>query len=185
MLNTSHLPPEWFRLTGSLARDLSHLEYEPAENGTYQIIAVNKQGKDVVDNYYNYDEIAETFGKEIAEKIKADTGRKMEDRPLRGWRILDNEQIKAKGDKMVDYYENIYKKRVLKVIKDATGKKASWEKIPVDTADGVRMQDAIRIDDMQDARFSHFASGGTVTGPHSYGNNDAHVNHALALTREY
>ncbi len=172
----------------SLARDLSHIEYEPADEdvgkGVYQIIAVNKQGKDVIDSYYYYDEIEETFGKEIAEKIKNDTGRKMEDRPYRDWRILDNEQIKAKGDKMVDYYENIYKKRVLKVIKDATGKKASWERIPVDTADGIRMQDAIRIDDLHDARFSDFNKGGSVTGGKSY-DNDASVAHALALTREY
>jgi len=169
----------------SLARDLSHLEYEPSKNGTYQIIAVNKQGKNVVDNYYNYDEISETFGKEIAEKIKNDAGRKMENKHLPDWRILDNEQIKAKGDKMVDYYENIYKKRVLKVIKDATGKKASWERIPVDTANGVRMQDAIRIDDMQDARFSDFNKGGRVTGGNPYGNDDPAVSRAIALTREY
>jgi hypothetical protein len=168
----------------SLARDLSHIEYEPNNDGTYLVSAINKNGKNVLENEFNYDDLEDHFGKEIAQKIKSDVGRKMEDRPLRDWRILDNEQIKAKGDKMVDYYENIYKRRVLKVIKDATGKKANWEKIPVNTANGVEMRDAIRLDDLHDARFSDFNKGGRVTGGNSYGN-DQSIASALALTREY
>jgi hypothetical protein len=46
------------------------------------------------------------------------------------------------------------------------------------------MRDAIRLDDLHDARFSDFNKGGRVTGGNSYGN-DQSIASALALTREY
>ena len=100
---------------------------------------------------------------------------------------LSGLDLKTGGEGMIGYYDKVYLKRVQDVIKKATGEKPQIEVITVETADGPRQQLGIRLtDEMREkARFSDFASGGTVTGSHSYGNNDAHVNHALALTREY
>ena len=79
---------------------------------------------------------------------------------------------------MINYYDNIFKRRVEKVVKDATGKKVEWEVIPVNTADGLREQLGFRLtDDMKNARFSDFNKGGRVADPA--------VNKALALTSEY
>jgi hypothetical protein len=169
----------------NLARDLSHIEYEPDVGGAYTISAVDKSGKTVLEKDMDVDEIEEYFGKEIAKKIKADEGRKMEDRPLRDWRILDNEQIKTKGDAMVDAYNNIYKKRVEKVVKEAAGKKITWEVLPAETANGIVPRLGFRIDDdIKKARFSDFARGGVVTGKQIRDTSPA-VSRALAITSEY
>jgi hypothetical protein len=92
--------------------------------------------------------------------------------------------LKVGGEGMIDYYNNIYKRRVEKVVKDATGKKVEWEVIPVNTADGPREQLGFRLtDDMKNARFSDFNKGGRVTNSAIYADSDA-VNKALALTRD-
>jgi hypothetical protein len=81
----------------------------------------------------------------------------------------------------------VYPKRVQEIIKKATGVKPEIEVITVQTGDGPRQQLGVRLtDEMREkARFSDFASGGTVTGPHSYGSDDPAVGRAIALTREY
>jgi hypothetical protein len=96
---------------------------------------------------------------------------------------LSGLDLRVGGEGMRDYYDNIYKKRVEKVVKDATGKKVQWEVIPVQTADGPREQLGFRITDMQDARFSDFNKGGRVTDRAKYADSDT-VSRALALTSE-
>jgi len=97
---------------------------------------------------------------------------------------LSGLDLKTGGEGMIDYYNNIYKKRVEKVVKDATGQKVQWEVIPVQTADGPREQLGFRLtDDFQRARFSDFKKGGRVTGSTKYADSDT-VGRALALTSE-
>lgn len=160
----------------NLARDLSKIEYEPNDDGTYLVSAIGKDGRTVYENEMLPEDMEQYFGKEVAQKIVEDAGTKIEDRPLRDWRVLSNEQIKTKGDAMVDAYNNIYKRRVEKVIKDATGKKVTWEVLPAKTASGIVPRLGFRIDDeVKNARFSDFNKGGRVADPV--------VNKALSLTR--
>lgn len=100
---------------------------------------------------------------------------------------LEGLDLRTGGEGMIGYYDKVYLKRVQDVLKKATGEKPIIEEIEVQTADGPRKQLGIRLtDEMRaKARFSDFKRGGTVTGSHSYDTNDAHVNHALALTREF
>jgi hypothetical protein len=162
----------------NLARDLSKIEYEPNDDGTYLVSAIGKDGRKVYENEMLPEDMEQYFGKEVAQKIVEDAGTKIEDRPLRDWRVLSNEQIKTKGDAMVDAYNNIYKRRVEKVVKDATGKKVTWEVLPAETADGIVPRLGFRIDEeVKNARFSDFNKGGRVA--------DHSVNKALELTRDY
>ena len=86
--------------------------------------------------------------------------------------------LKTGGEGMIDYYNNIYKKRVEKVVKDATGKKVQWEVVPAETSEGIVPRLGFRIDDdIKGAKFSTFARGGVVR-------NDNLVSKALALTSE-
>jgi hypothetical protein len=100
---------------------------------------------------------------------------------------LEGLDIKTGGEGMKGYYDKLYLKRVQDVIKKATGTKPEIEVIEVQTADGPRKQLGVRLTDemRKKARFSDFNRGGTVTGPHSYDNDDHAVGRALALTREY
>jgi len=86
---------------------------------------------------------------------------------------LSGLDLKVGGEGMIDYYNNIYKKRVEKVVKDLTGKKVQWEVLPAETSEGIVPRLGFRIDDdLREAKFPTFASGGVV-------------NKALQLTRDY
>lgn len=86
---------------------------------------------------------------------------------------LEGLDLKVGGEGMIDYYNNIYKKRVEKVVKDLTGKKVQWEVLPAETSEGIVPRLGFRIDDdLREAKFPTFASGGIV-------------NKALELTRDY
>lgn len=86
---------------------------------------------------------------------------------------LSGLDLKVGGEGMIDYYNNIYKKRVEKVVKDLTGKKVQWEVLPAETSEGIVPRLGFRIDDdIKNAKFPTFASGGIV-------------NKALELTRDY
>jgi len=86
---------------------------------------------------------------------------------------LSGLDLRTGGEGMIDYYSNIYKKRVEKVVKELTGKKVQWEVLPAETAEGIVPRLGFRIDDdLREAKFPTFASGGIV-------------NKALELTRDY
>ena len=86
---------------------------------------------------------------------------------------LSGLDLRTGGEGMIDYYNNIYKKRVEKVVKDLTGKKVQWEVLPAETSEGIVPRLGFRIDDdLREAKFPTFASGGVV-------------NKALQLTRDY
>ena len=91
---------------------------------------------------------------------------------------IEGLDLKTGGEGMIDYYNNIYKKRVEKVVKDATGKKVQWEVLPAETAEGIVPRLGFRIDDdVKGATFSTFARGGVVKSNNL-------VSKALALTSE-
>jgi hypothetical protein len=86
---------------------------------------------------------------------------------------LSGLDLRTGGEGMIDYYNNIYKKRVEKVVKDLTGKKVQWEVLPAETSEGIVPRLGFRIDDdLREAKFPTFASGGVV-------------NKALQLTRDH
>lgn len=172
----------------SLANNLKRVEYEPNDDGTFEISAIGKDAEEV----YNQDamslnDIEEYFGKDLAEKIKTDQGTKMEGRPLRDWRYFEGEGLKAKGDGMVDFYENIVPKRLSEVIRKATGEKPQFQTWTIQTADGPLEVQGFRftpemkaklqaIKEKEGGYFPHFANGGKV--------DDSSINKALQIAAE-
>lgn len=162
-----------------LSKHIDTLSYNP---NTGSLGAWDANGKRVIDESILDDsELDEYVGKELAEKLRAQVNDLPTDEDTlkrKGYAKLSGLDLKVGGEGMIDYYNNIYKKRVEKVVKDATGKKVQWEVIPVQTADGPREQLGFRLtEDMKNARFSDFNKGGRVS--------DNVVNKALALTSEY
>jgi hypothetical protein len=121
----------------------------------------------------------ESFGESVApDKLGSIVGKDVAERLLSspkggGVHMLTGVDLQVGGKGMIDYYNNIYKKRVEKVVKDLTGKKVQWEVLPAETSEGIVPRLGFRIDDdLKEAKFPTFASGGTVS-------------RALELTRDY
>jgi hypothetical protein len=121
------------------------------------------------------EQLSEFVGEELAEKIRANKTT-VEEGPMKGWEksAISGDELKFGGEGMRKYYDDAFVKYVQDVFQEATGKKPKIEIIEAQTADGPRKQLGIRLDDemRETARFSDFASGGTV-------------NRALELTRDY
>ena len=155
----------------SLRNAVDELLYSPSESRLYG----RKDGRWVFDQKVEPDKLSKYVGSSVADELL-----KQPTKTSRWYatprHVLSGQQLELGGEGMIDYYDNIYKKRVEKVVKDATGKKVQWEVIPVQTADGPREQLGFRLtDDMKEARFSDFNKGGRVSDPV--------VNKALSLTR--
>lgn len=129
--------------------------------------SVSMNGEQAYDNYGDplvFDSQGEAY--EYLSEMKAND---LANNPVE----LAGLDLKTGGEGMIDYYNNIYKKRVEKVVKDLTGKKVQWEVLPAETAEGIVPRLGFRIDDdLREAKFPTFASGGIV-------------NKALELTRDY
>jgi hypothetical protein len=156
----------------SLRNEVQGLSYDPDEK-TLSFYPKDGRGWQDVPDAVPREDLKKYVGEEAAKKLLA-----QEPNALSGNQILEGIDLEFGGEGMIDYYDNIFKRRVEKVVKDATGKKVEWEVIPVNTADGPREQLGFRLtDDMKNARFSDFNKGGRVADPV--------VNKALALTSEY
>ena len=156
----------------SLRNEVQGLAYDPEEK-TLSFYPKDGRGWQDVPDAVPREDLKKYVGEEAAKKLLA-----QEPNALSGNHILEGIDLEFGGEGMIDYYNNIYKKRVEKVVKDATGKKVQWEVIPVQTADGPREQLGFRLtDDMKQARFSDFNKGGRVADPV--------VNKALSLTSGY
>jgi hypothetical protein len=96
---------------------------------------------------------------------------------------LSGLDLETGGEGMKGYYDNVYLKRVQKVLEKAVGQKVPVEEITVQTANGPRKQLGIRLtDEMREkARFSDFARGGAVT-PAPNRDTSPTVSRALSLT---
>lgn len=156
-----------------LQKHLDTVNYNPR---TGALSAYDPDGRVVFDEDVLDEDLDQYVGQEIAERIR----QKAKDLPVdedslrsRGSVRLTGVDLKTGGEGMIDYYNNIYKKRVEKVVKDLTGKKVQWEVLPAETAEGIVPRLGFRIDDdLREAKFPTFASGGTVS-------------RALELTRDY
>lgn len=144
----------------SLRNEVQGLAYDPEEK-TLSFYPKDGRGWQDVPDTVPREDLKKYVGEEAAKKLLA-----QEPNALSGNHILEGIDLEFGGEGMIDYYNNIYKKRVEKVVKDATGKKVQWEVIPVQAADGPREQLGFRLtDDMKEARFSDFNKGGRVTDP--------------------
>jgi hypothetical protein len=156
-----------------LSKEIEGLAYDPdTMQLDYKKKGSSPYGWEIFGSDIPPEKLPDYVGKDVAEKLlatpKDDDGRYM----------LSGIDLKAGGEGMIDYYNNIYKKRVEKVVKDATGKKVQWEVLPAETAEGIVPRLGFRIDDdVKGATFSTFARGGVVR-------NDNLVSKALALTSE-
>ena len=162
----------------SLRNAVDELHYSPSDSKLYG----KKDGRWIFEKKVEPDKLPKYVGSAVSEELlkQPPQASKWYATPRH---VLSGQQLELGGEGMIDYYDNIYKKRVEKVVKDATGKKVQWEVIPVQTADGPREQLGFRITDMQDARFSDFNKGGRVTDRAKYADSDT-VSRALALTSE-
>jgi hypothetical protein len=165
----------------SLRNLVDEIQYDPV----HRVLFGRKGGEKIIEkDNIEPEELRKYIGKEMTERLLSQPAKESK------WyanprHVLSDQQLELGGEGMIDYYNNIYKKRVEKVVKDATGKKVEWEVIPINTKRGVRNQLGFRLSDMQNARFSDFNKGGRVTGGNPYGNDDPAVSRAIALTREY
>jgi len=102
-----------------LSKHLDRIEYEktdikddPDVEGEYELVAYNKEGKEVMrEEEIDLERIEKLVGKGIAQKIKDGKGSEMEDSPYRDWRILSGLDLKVGGewafalyDKMIPQY---------------------------------------------------------------------------------
>jgi hypothetical protein len=157
-----------------LSKHIDTLSYNP---NTGSLGAWDDEGRRVIDeSILDEAELDNYVGKELAEKLRTQVnGLPVDEDTLKknGYAKLSGLDLKVGGEGMIDYYNNIYKKRVEKVVKDLTGKKVQWEVLPAETAEGIVPRLGFRIDDdLREAKFPTFASGGTVS-------------RALELTRDY
>jgi hypothetical protein len=151
----------------SLRNEVQGLAYDPEEK-TLSFYPKDGRGWQDVKETVPPEDLKKYIGEEASKKL-------LEQKPnsLSGNQILEGIDLEFGGEGMIDYYNNIYKKRVEKVVKDLTGKKVQWEVLPAETADGISPRLGFRIDDdLREAKFPTFASGGIV-------------NKALELTRDY
>lgn len=151
----------------SLRNEVQGLAYDPEEK-TLSFYPKDGRGWQDVEDAVPPEDLKKYIGEEAAKKLLA-----QEPNALSGNQILEGIDLEFGGEGMIDYYNNIYKKRVEKVVKDLTGKKVQWEVLPAETSEGIVPRLGFRIDDdLKEAKFPTFASGGIV-------------NKALELTRDY
>lgn len=90
-----------------LSKQISEINYEPAGDGLYEINALDKNGKTVLDeDEVTIDRIEEFVGKEIAQKINAGEGAK-EKGGFRDWRKLSGLDLQVGGEGMISFYDKI------------------------------------------------------------------------------
>jgi hypothetical protein len=153
----------------SLRNQVDELHYDPDD----RVLFARKNGKSVMEqDAVEPEELEKYIGKELAQKLLSQPTK-----PSKWFKTprhtITGQDLEVGGEGMIDYYNNIYKKRVEKVVKDLTGKKVQWEVLPAETSEGTVPRLGFRIDDdLREAKFPTFASGGIV-------------NKALALTRNY
>jgi hypothetical protein len=153
----------------SLRNQVDELHYDPDD----RVLFARKNGKSVMEqDAVEPEELEKYIGKELAQKLLSQPTK-----PSKWFKTprhtITGQDLEVGGEGMIDYYNNIYKKRVEKVVKDLTGKKVQWEVLPAETSEGIVPRLGFRIDDdLREAKFPTFASGGIV-------------NKALALTRNY
>lgn len=151
----------------SLRNEVQGLAYDPEEK-TLSFYPKDGRGWQDVSETIPPEDLKKYIGEEASKKLLA-----QEPNSLSGNQILEGIDLEFGGEGMIDYYNNIYKKRVEKVVKDLTGKKIQWEVLPAETSEGIVPRLGFRIDDdLREAKFPTFASGGVV-------------NKALQLTRDY
>lgn len=151
----------------SLRNEVQGLAYDPEEK-TLSFYPKDGRGWQDVSETIPPEDLKKYIGEEASKKLLA-----QEPNSLSGNQILEGIDLEFGGEGMIDYYNNIYKKRVEKVVKDLTGKKVQWEVLPAETSEGIVPRLGFRIDDdLREAKFPTFASGGVV-------------NKALQLTRDY
>jgi hypothetical protein len=144
----------------SLDKQISGLRYDPeTKELEYRPKNVGSDEWQTFGGGIPEEKLEDYVGKEVAEKLLAQKPK------MYGVRELHGIDLKVGGEGMRGYYDNVYLKRVQKVLEKATGKKPKIEEITVQTANGPRKQLGIRLDeDMQNARFSDFNRGGRATG---------------------
>jgi hypothetical protein len=151
----------------SLRNEVQGLAYDPEEK-TLSFYPKDGRGWQDVRETIPPEDLKKYIGEEASKKLLA-----QEPNSLSGNQILEGIDLEFGGEGMIDYYNNIYKKRVEKVVKDLTGKKVQWEVLPAETSEGIVPRLGFRIDDdLKEAKFPTFASGGIVS-------------RALELTRDY
>ncbi len=151
----------------SLRNEVQGLAYDPEEK-TLSFYPKDGRGWQDVKETIPPEDLKKYIGEEASKKLLA-----QEPNSLSGNQILEGIDLEFGGEGMIDYYNKIYKKRVEKVVKDLTGKKIQWEVLPAETSEGIVPRLGFRIDDdLREAKFPTFASGGVV-------------NKALQLTRDY
>lgn len=101
-----------------LSKQISKIEYEPDENGTYEVIAHDHNGRKVLEESdIPKDKLHTYVGKELADKIDKGHGEHTGG-AYRGWKTLSGLDLKVGGEGMKGYYDNILPKRLMALAKE-------------------------------------------------------------------
>lgn len=92
----------------SVDKRLSKLSYEPAGEGLYEILGVDREGGEVVsEDDVTIARVEELFGKVIAEKIANGEGEKGTNGGYRDWRTFSGDGLKIESRGMRVFYDQI------------------------------------------------------------------------------
>jgi hypothetical protein len=112
-----------------LSKHIDEVQYSPGRNGTFSVEAY--KGRNNVFNKPNASEkeIADTFGKEIADKITAGHGEVNRDT---GYNVISGLDLQTGGEGMKSYYDKIVPTRLKEIVK-RIDPEAKIEMVDVDT----------------------------------------------------
>jgi hypothetical protein len=92
-----------------LSKQISKIEYEPtAEPGKYEFIAYDKKGKEIIhEDKISPSRIEELVGKDLAQKIEADQGTKINEGGYRDWREIAGLDLDVESKGMLGFYDQM------------------------------------------------------------------------------
>jgi hypothetical protein len=93
-----------------LSKKISAIDYEVAGDGLWEVVATDRNREEVFnEDEIGIDRIEEVFGKEIAQKIQSNEGRKASSDVggYRDWRTLSGLDLKVGGEGMKSFYDQI------------------------------------------------------------------------------
>jgi hypothetical protein len=127
-----------------LGNHLDRIEYEPAGEGRFEVHAYDKGNRRVIEeDDIDLKRVEDLFGKDIAKKIEADEGERVNEGGYRDWRALKGLDLKVGGEGMRGFYDRILPQFVNKYAKKwgakventkISGNESLWE--PYERSDG-------------------------------------------------
>lgn len=102
-----------------LSKQVSRIDHIKNEDGTYSMIAVTHDGQQIIKDHQTEQQLADTVGKEVAQKI---ANREGEPSPASKMKMLSGVDLKVGGEGMKAFYDKILPDFVRKYVGKMGGK---------------------------------------------------------------